>query len=77
MLEFAIIVQIREIAKDGRGGRIAVGFSKWKSETGTPQKNWSEYFFSALRRALLKRQDNVREAQRIADELPPLFREPF
>lgn len=76
MIEISIIVQIREVAGDKKG-RIAVGFSKIEAETLVPTKAWSKNFFAALDRAISKRRDNLHEISRIANEEPPLFREPF
>jgi hypothetical protein len=89
MFEIAIIVQIKEVAGDGRGGRLAVGFSKISAEKLIPQKAWSENFLAALRRAMNKRGEYLQEIDGIARgiavvprrkrrEKPlPLFEEPF
>jgi hypothetical protein len=76
MFEISLIVQIRETA-GGKVGRLAVGFAKWTTEKLLPEKKWSQHFFDALRRAMANRQKNLDEIRRIANEEPPLFREPF
>ena len=76
MIEIALIVQIREVAGDKRG-RLAVGFAKWTVENLVPSKKWSNYFFDALHRATLDRARKLEEIRRLANEEPPLFREPF
>ena len=89
MFEISIIVQIKEVAGDGRAGRMAVGFSKIQTEKLVPQKTWCEQFFGALRRAMGQREKNLQEIQDLARGLPPrprrkkrevvlpLFEEPF
>ena len=74
--EISLIVQIRETA-GGKTGRLAVGFAKWSVDSLIPKKTWSSYFFDALRRAIVNRARNLDEIRRVANEEPPLFREPF
>jgi hypothetical protein len=76
MFEISLIVQIREVAGEKKG-RLAVGFAKWNVEELIPKKKWSQYFFDALQRATTQRARNLDEIRRIANEEPPLFREPF
>jgi hypothetical protein len=66
MLEINIIVEVKELAGDGRGGRSAVGFSKIRCEKLVPEKSWSENFFAALRRATAKRAEYLQEIDGIA-----------
>ena len=64
--EISIIVQLKEVAADGRAGRLAVGSAKISCAKLVPQKRWSEYFFQALRRAMDKRQRNLHEIHELA-----------
>ena len=76
MMEISILVEIREVRGDKRG-RSAVGFSKIRTETLVPKKEWAKNFFAALDRAIAGRRRNLAEIARLAAEELPLFREPF
>lgn len=87
MIEISIIVQVREVAGDGRKGRIAVGFSKLLTENLVPHRGWCENFFAACRRAARKREEHLEEIagiatavnrrRRVKEVRLPLFEEPF
>jgi len=73
MIQVSIIVQLREMAEDGRTARISgVGVQQFKSENAIPLKTWAVNFFNACRRAQTARaatlEENARDVRPAAAE---------